>query len=85
MEELKREVEALLAARYPGIVFDWEQDPRLTRLGGYVIWDGFGNSMQVDRQRELGAYLREHLKERATKLGLIFALTPKEREEPTAA
>ncbi len=85
MEDLRHEVEALLSERYPGISFEWEQDPRLARLGGYVIWDGFGSSMQVDRQRELGAYLREHLKERATRLGLIFALTQKEREEPTPA
>jgi hypothetical protein len=85
MDELREEVEALLTAKYPGITFEWDNDPQLTRLSGYVIWSGFGPRMQVDRQSEMGAYLREHLKERASRLGLIFALTPKEREEPTAA
>jgi hypothetical protein len=80
MEKLKQEVEKLLGQKYPGAKIYWDDDPLVPRLGGTLVWDGFASVTQLDRQRQLGAYLRGHLRDRATGLGLILTLTPQERE-----
>ena len=85
MEELRRDVEAVLITKYPNARFDWDDDPLLSRLSGYVISDQFRNQPQLARQLELGDYLRTQLRERATGLGLIFAYTPEEWAEKLAA
>jgi hypothetical protein len=77
--EIKKEVEVATSERFPGSELVWEDDPALTRPGGTLVWGGFAQISQIDRQREIGRLLRERLGPRAVELGSIFALTPEER------
>lgn len=75
---LKRDVEALIQAKFPGSIIEWEEATDLARPGGTVIWGGFADMTHVDRQRTLGDYLRAELGPRKRLLGLLFTLTPQE-------
>lgn len=80
MEQLKEKVERILAAQYPGSRLFWEDESGLSRLGGTLTWAGFAEKTQLERQQELGRFLREQLRDQATSLGIIAALTPQERD-----
>jgi hypothetical protein len=78
-EEFKHRVEQLVHQNYPGSSLQWDDDPLLAKPAGTLIWDGFRGRSQLDRQRELGSYLRSQLGEDKVLLGVIFAFTPDEQ------
>ena len=80
MEELKETVERLLGERYPGARVFWEEDGARSRPGGTIIWPGFAEMPQIDRQREIGEFLRERLGPKKSGLGILFAFTEEERD-----
>jgi hypothetical protein len=79
-DALKRRVETYLKDEFPGSEMEWEDDTDLARPGGTVIWSGFADMPHIDRQRSLGDYLRNRLQADKTQLGMIFTLTPEERD-----
>ena len=77
-DALKHRVEQLVSDIFPGSEIQWEDDSDIVRPGGTVVWDGFAGRSHVERQMELGAYLREKMGPEKRHLGMLFTLTPKE-------
>jgi hypothetical protein len=59
-------------------------EPRLEvpyedRVGGILSWQGFAGKDQIDRQRQLSAFLRQTFsQEELQRITAIFAVTPNE-------
>ena len=79
MEGLKQRIEELVGTGFPGSELRWQEDNLIKRPSGTLVWEGFDGLSHIDRQQRLGAYLREHLGEDKTLIGMIFTLTPRER------
>lgn len=80
MEEVRRVVEEALRDNFPGAEIRWEDDSEHSRAGGTLLWEGFQGVPQLERQRRVGAVLRQRLGERKQDVGVIFTLTPSELE-----
>lgn len=81
MERLKQELQTLLSERFPGCQALLEVARPAAKVGGILVWAGFGASEPIDRQRAVWAFLREHLS-RSDQLNIssLITLTPAEYE-----
>lgn len=78
MESLRDKLKALFAERYPGCELDLEPRPG-DCLAGFLIWPGFESVDQVDRQMEVGRFLRESLSPAEYQsITFVFPFTPHE-------
>ncbi len=69
----------ILGAAFPGSTAELEPVAGTDRIGGFLIWAGFEEMDQLDRQRTLSAALRARLNP-AQLLGVstILTMTPDE-------
>lgn len=77
-EALKKKLLQLLVEKFADAKIE---DLQVTagRVGGVLIWSGFKEMAQVDRQQELWKILRSNLdREEQLKISLIITLTPTE-------
>lgn len=81
MEELIERLSQLLQRQFPGSMPELEQVKPLQKVGGYLLWDGFEDLEQLDRQRKLSRVIREYLSpDDASRITTVFTLTPAEAE-----
>ena len=79
MEEFIKHLVELFSQQFPGSLAELEQARPLRKVGGYLIWDGFEDVEQLDRQRQLGRVLRANLNSsEQSKVTTILTLTPAE-------
>jgi acid stress-induced BolA-like protein IbaG/YrbA len=71
------QVKSILERSFLGIEVDLEQLSN-GRITGTVVWPGFAEYDQVDRQATLRAALSDELKEAITQVGVILTYTPDE-------
>ena len=74
-----RRVKRVLAEKFPDAETELSIYPGETKVGGYLIWKGFTNFDQLDRQRMVAKALRESLgDDYRSKVTTIFTVTPVE-------
>jgi len=79
MDAKIRRVRRVLAESFPGAKTELEIFPGTEKVGGYLIWKGFADLDQLDRQRMLDRSLRESMGEDyRSKVTTILAVTPVE-------
>lgn len=78
--ELQVNLKQLFEGQLPGCQFLPEVSGR--RVGGAILWDGFVQMDQLERQAKVRELVRQGLKREADRLrvGLIVTLTPQEYE-----
>lgn len=77
-------LEAILKSRFPGIQAMLERLPD-DRITGSVIWAGFSEMDDVERQSEIRNELRSKLGTEAHMVGVLLAYTPDEISDMKAA
>jgi undecaprenyl pyrophosphate synthase len=78
MEKLIRKLSRLLARRFRGAELEIEQVGE-DRVSGFLIWQGFTDLEQIERQRVLWRLLRRELTPKQIRsIAAIFTLTPQE-------
>ena len=78
MEEISEEVRSLLALHLRGASIELE-DVYGIRLGGSIIWEGFNELSQSERQRRIWDIYRTHLPlEHQMRLATFLTFTPNE-------
>ena len=79
MEELIDKVEHLLERAFRGATTELEVVRPGGKIGGFLIWSGFGGIEQIDRQRELARVLHEKLRaDDLSRVTTILTMTPEE-------
>jgi hypothetical protein len=84
-QTLTERVTRLLEGRFPGVVVALDPTGPPDRVAGWIVWAGFENRDQVDRQRLLRQVLSELPAEDRLYLGPILTLTPDEASDEEAA
>ncbi len=81
---MEREVKDILETAFCGMKVLTEVLPG-GRISGSVIWAGFGEMDEVERQNLVRAELRDKLGERAQNVGVLLTYTPEELDAMNAA
>ena len=76
--EIIEQVEALLQERFPGADIMLEPDYYSKRVIGHLIWNGFEDLEQIDRQDLVLSWLRQQLGEEARRVSTILTYSPNE-------
>lgn len=83
MAEVIDHLHELLEREFPGSTIELEQASPLDKVGGILIWDGFDQMDQFDRQRLLTKRIRDNLKrDEQIRITTILTLTPAENSIP---
>ena len=83
MEELIKRLRQLLERVFPGATVELEVAAP-EKVGGFLIWNGFDQVDQVERQRRLWTAIRDELsREDQLRITAILTLTPDERSVPS--
>ncbi len=81
MEELAEEIRALIENRFEGAQVDIEPISAY-KVSGTVLWDGFDEYRQSDRQQMLWDFLRDNLSpQQQMGIATLLTFTPVEVEE----
>lgn len=82
LSDLAEDVAAYLRERYPGVDlsdFGPVRGSRPARIAGLIVWDGFADESQAERQTALWDGLSERFPlADLSRLGLLMALTAEE-------
>lgn len=79
LNELQARLEGVFAEELPGCRV--MLDSSATRLGGVVLWDGFSDLDQGERQHHIREIIRRHFDhEDQLKISLVVTFTPHEYE-----
>ena len=81
---MEEQVIAALQSAFPGIEVDIETHSD-GRVHGHVIWAGFAELDDVDRQTEIRSVLKKKLGPDAQRVGILLAYTPDELRAMRAA
>jgi hypothetical protein len=74
-----RRVRRILTEKFPDAETELEIFPGAGKVGGYLIWKGFTDLDQLDRQRMVSKALRESLgDDYRSRVSTIFTVTPVE-------
>ena len=79
-----QQVERVLGQAFPGIQVVVDNVPG-GRVNGHVVWDGFADHDNVERQQMIRAALNAGLGEEVTPVGLLLTYTPTELQAMMAA
>jgi len=74
----------ILGQAFPGIEVSVDNVPG-GRVNGRVVWDGFTDHDNVERQQMIRAALNDGLGAEATQIGILLTYTPHELETMMAA
>jgi len=81
MEEFIQHLSTVLQQAFPGSTPELEQFAPLSKVGGFLIWDGFDGVEQLDRQRLVSTALRRLLPpDELLQVTTILTATPEEVE-----
>lgn len=79
MEKLMERLREIFASEFPGSRAELDVWPESDRVGGFLVWRGFQDVEQLDRQRQLERALRKNLTRRERMhVTLIMTATPRE-------
>ncbi len=79
MEQLIQHLSEIFALDYPGSQMQLSQTPSTMKVGGFILWDGFEDKTQIERQRMVWQTLRERLPvQDQQRITAILTLTPLE-------
>lgn len=78
MEELIERLNQLFGGQFPGSVAELELVHPINKVGGYLIWDGFEEMEQIDRQRQVSRVVRTMMPDDRSRVTTILTLTPAE-------
>jgi hypothetical protein len=79
MEELIEKLKQIFSQHFPGSIAELEPTVYGERLGGSLIWQGFEDVEQIDRQRQINLAIRGGLSpEERQKMTAILSFTPDE-------
>ena len=79
MEKLRQKVLDLLKSEFSGSEVQLDEPKEDERIFGYLIWDGFAELDQLDRQRQVWNLLRRELdREDQRSVLAILTVTPDE-------
>ena len=79
MGTLKTKIETIVAEHFAGASTDLEIIRQSQKLSGSVVWDGWRGKTQTERQRQMGAMLRQRLSPAEQQyLSAILTMTPAE-------
>ena len=81
---MEQRVRAILEAAFPGIDINTEVLPD-KRITGSVIWAGFADLDEVERQSRVRSVLRRELGADAQQVGVLLTYTPDELRSMNAA
>ena len=76
--EIIEKVKALLQERFPGADMDVEASPYSEKVSGYLVWNGFEDLEQIDRQDLVISWLRQQLGAEARHVSVILTYSPNE-------
>ena len=76
--EIVEQVKTLLQERFPGADALLEPDPYSKRVIGHLIWRGFEDLEQIDRQNLVVSWLRQQLGAEAGRVSVILTYSPNE-------
>ncbi len=76
--EIVEQVKALLQERFPGADAILEPDPYSKRVIGHLVWHGFEDLEQIDRQDLVISWLRQQLGAEARRVSVILTYSPNE-------
>jgi hypothetical protein len=83
-DQLKSKLEAILQSEFQGADVALEFASPLKKIGGHVIWSGFGDQDQADRQATLWKTIRGKIApDDLPGVTAILTLTPAELAEIT--
>ena len=79
MDDLEKIIEKVLMARFPGASMRFDPYPGFGKLHTTIVWDGFQNQLQIERQRQVWEVLRPVLtEEQRFATGFLLTVTPAE-------
>ncbi len=82
--KMEQKVIDILQTAFPGIKVEIDVLPG-GRISGRVVWEGFAELDQVDRQNIIWDELRQKLGPEARQVGILLTYTPYELEAMSAA
>ncbi len=71
-------VQHILSRRFHGAQVEADRFNGAERISGHIVWEGFNDLDQVDRQRQIYQVLRQELGPEATQISIILAYSPEE-------
>ena len=83
--EIQEKVRKIIEESFPGCQLEIDLDSSSQRVTGFLIWSGFEDIDQMDRQNKLWDVLKKRLGDEATRILAIFTHTPNEYEAMMAA
>lgn len=84
MDPLVEEIEDIFRRELPGSEPALEAFAASTKVGGYLVWNGFSGKEQTERQSSVRRVMRQHLSpEDLVRVSLVLTLTPNEWVETT--
>jgi len=79
MEEFIRRLTELLSRNFKGAEVALEQAVPLQKVGGVLVWDGFQDHDQLERQHQMWQVIRDALRpEEQLQITAILTMTPEE-------
>jgi hypothetical protein len=78
MEELIERLTRLFSSQFSGSVAELEPVRPIDKVGGYLIWEGFEEMEQIDRQRQVSNVVRTLVPGDRSRVTTILTLTPAE-------
>ena len=78
MEKFVRELTDLLRKNFPDCDLEIES-VGAGRFGGFIIWNGFEDMEQIDRQREVSKVIKSNLdRAKQSRISALLTMTPEE-------
>ena len=83
MAEVIEHLHDMLEREFPGAQISLDQASPSDRVGGLLVWDGFDQMEQIDRQRLVAKKIRENLpREEQMRVTAILTMTTAETAVP---
>jgi hypothetical protein len=79
MDDLIKKIDEVLRGNLAGATTELELLPPLSKVSGFILWDGFEGNDDMDRQNRVWDLLQTNLTpEERRRVSAIFTLTPHE-------
>lgn len=79
MEELENAIKNAVTAAFPGMQIQFDPYPGYGKLHGTLVWEGFQDRLQMERQRLVWETLRAALSDdQRFETGFLLTVTPAE-------
>lgn len=76
--DFKERVKTLLEERFPGAAIQVDASPYSDKVSGYLVWGGFEDLEQIDRQDLVISWLHQRLGTEDRSISVILTYSPNE-------